>query len=47
MHRTTRYRRDLLEHGPVYEVVLMVNLVVLSTGKRIFAEGPPLRPFEL
>ena len=47
MHRTTRYRGDLLEHGPAYEVVLIVNLVVLGTGKRIFAEGPPLRPFEL
>ena len=37
----------LLEHGLVDEVVLLVNPVLLGTGKRIFAEGTPARAFEL
>ena len=37
----------LLEHGLVDEVVLLVDPVLLGTGKRIFAEGTPARSFEL
>src|ERR1700733_682100 len=37
----------LLEHGLAEEVVLLVNPVLLGTGKRIFAEGTPARAFEL
>ena len=36
----------LLEHGLADEVVLLVNPVLLGTGKRIFAEGTPPRAFE-
>jgi dihydrofolate reductase len=37
----------LLEYGLADEVVLLVNPVLLGTGKRIFAEGTPPRAFEL
>jgi dihydrofolate reductase len=37
----------LLEHGLADEVVLLVNPVLLGTGKRIFANGTPPRAFEL
>lgn len=37
----------LLEHGLADEVVLLVDPVLLGTGKRIFAEGTPPRAFEL
>ena len=37
----------LLEHGLADEVVLLVNPVLLGTGKRIFADGTPARAFEL
>jgi dihydrofolate reductase len=37
----------LLEHGLADEVVLLVDPVLLGTGKRIFAEGTPVRAFEL
>lgn len=37
----------VLEHGLADEVVLLVNPVLLGTGKRIFAEGTPARAFEL
>jgi dihydrofolate reductase len=37
----------LLEHGLADEVVLLVNPVLLGTGKRIFADGTPPRAFEL
>jgi dihydrofolate reductase len=37
----------LLEHGLADEVVLLVNPVLLGTGKRIFREGTPPRAFEL
>jgi dihydrofolate reductase len=37
----------LLEHGLVDEVVLLVDPVLLGTGKRIFADGTPARAFEL
>ena len=37
----------LLEHGLADEVVLLVDLVLLGTGKRIFREGTPARAFEL
>ena len=37
----------LLEHGLADEVVLLVNPVLLSKGKRLFAEGTPPRAFEL
>ena len=37
----------LLEHGLADEVVLLVDPVLLGTGKRIFAEGTPARAFEL
>ena len=37
----------LLEHGLADEVVLAVYPVLLGTGKRIFADGTPLRSFEL
>jgi len=36
----------LLEHGLADEVVLLVDPVLLGTGKRIFAEGTPARAFE-
>jgi dihydrofolate reductase len=37
----------LLGHGLADEVVLLVDPVLLGTGKRIFAEGTPARAFEL
>ena len=37
----------LLEHGLAEEVVLLVNPVLLSKGKRLFAEGTPPRAFAL
>jgi dihydrofolate reductase len=37
----------MLEHGLADEVVLLVDPVLLGTGKRIFAEGTPARAFEL
>ncbi len=37
----------LLEYGLADEVVLLVDPVLLGTGKRIFAEGTPARAFEL
>ena len=37
----------LLEQGLVDEVVLLVDPVLLGTGKRIFADGTPARAFEL
>ncbi len=37
----------VLEHGLADEVVLLVNPVLLGTGKRIFADGTPARAFEL
>lgn len=37
----------LLEHGLADEVVLLVNPVLLGTGKRFFAEGTPPRAFVL
>jgi dihydrofolate reductase len=37
----------VLEHGLDDEVVLLVDPVLLGTGKRIFREGTPARAFEL
>jgi dihydrofolate reductase len=37
----------LLEQGLADEVVLLVDPVLLGTGKRIFADGTPARAFEL
>jgi dihydrofolate reductase len=37
----------LLEHGLADEVMLVVNPVLLGTGKRLFAQGTPPRSFEL
>jgi dihydrofolate reductase len=37
----------VLEQGLADEVVLLVDPVLLGTGKRIFAEGTPARAFEL
>jgi dihydrofolate reductase len=37
----------VLEHGLADEVVLLVDPVLLGTGKHIFAEGTPARAFEL
>ena len=37
----------LLEHGLADEVVLLVDPVLLGTGKRLFTEGTPARAFEL
>jgi dihydrofolate reductase len=37
----------LLEHGVADEVMLIVSPVLLGTGKRFFAEGTPVRSFEL
>jgi dihydrofolate reductase len=37
----------VLEHGLADEVVLLVDPVLLGTGKRIFADGTPARAFEL
>jgi dihydrofolate reductase len=37
----------VLENGLADEVVLLVDPVLLGTGKRIFAEGTPARAFEL
>jgi dihydrofolate reductase len=37
----------VLERGLADEVVLIVSLVLLGTGKRFFAEGTPARSFEL
>jgi dihydrofolate reductase len=37
----------VLEHGLADEVLLIVDPVLLGTGKRIFAEGTPARAFEL
>jgi dihydrofolate reductase len=36
-----------LEHGLADEIVLLVDPVLLGTGKRLFAEGTPARAFEL
>jgi dihydrofolate reductase len=38
---------SVLEHGLADEVVLLVDPVLLGTGKRIFADGTPARAFEL
>jgi dihydrofolate reductase len=35
----------LLEHGLADELILLVNPVLLGTGKRVFAEGTPPRAF--
>lgn len=37
----------LLDHGLADEVLLIVYPVLLGTGKRFFAEGPPPRSLEL
>lgn len=37
----------LLEHGLADEVNLLVNPVLIGTGKRLFAEGTPARAFAL
>lgn len=37
----------VLEHGLADEVVLLVNPVLLGTGKRFFRDGTPARAFEL
>jgi dihydrofolate reductase len=37
----------VLEHGLADEVVLLVDPVLLGTGKRLFADGTPARAFEL
>ena len=37
----------LLEHGLADELLLLVNPVLLGTGKRLFTEGTPARAFEL
>ena len=37
----------LLEHGLADEVVLVLNPVLLGTGKRFFAEGTPAQSLEL
>jgi dihydrofolate reductase len=37
----------VLEHGLADEVVLLVDPVLLGTGKRIFRESTPARAFEL
>ena len=37
----------VLEHDLADEVVLLVDPVLLGTGKRIFADGTPARAFEL
>jgi dihydrofolate reductase len=37
----------VLEHGLADEIVLLVDPVLLGTGKRIFADGTPARAFEL
>lgn len=37
----------MLEHELADEVTLAVYPVLLGTGKRLFAEGTPLRSFEL
>lgn len=37
----------LIEHGLADEILLAVYPVVLGTGKRFFAEGTPMRKFEL
>lgn len=37
----------VLEHGLADEVVLLVDPVLLGTGKRIFVEGTPARALEL
>jgi dihydrofolate reductase len=37
----------LLEHGIADEVLLLLNPVLVGTGKRFFAEGTPGRAFEL
>lgn len=37
----------LLEHGLADEVLLIINPVLLGTGKRLFAEGTSAQTFEL
>jgi len=37
----------VLEHGLADELVMLVNPILLGTGKRIFADGTPPRAFEL
>ncbi len=37
----------VLEYGLADEIVLLVDPVLLGTGKRIFADGTPARAFEL
>src|SRR5438309_5887322 len=44
---STALTSALIEHGLADEMVLMVNPILLGTGKRIFAEGTPARSFEL
>ncbi|SDG03591.1 dihydrofolate reductase family protein [Terriglobus roseus] len=38
---------QLIEHGLADELVLLVNPVLLGTGKRLFADGTPARSFHL
>ena len=44
---SSKLTSTLLEHGLADEVLLVVYLVLLGTGKRFFAEGAPARSFEL
>lgn len=44
---STTVTSPLLEHGLVDQVVLIVNPILLGTGKRLFAEGAPARSMEL
>jgi dihydrofolate reductase len=37
----------LLEHGLADEILMLVNPVLLGTGKRFFADGTPARSFTL
>ena len=44
---STALTSALIEHGLADEMALMVNPILLGTGRRIFAEGTPARSFEL
>lgn len=44
---STTLTSTILEHRLADEVLLIVYPVLLGTGKRFFAEGTPLRAFEL
>ena len=39
--------RALLRDGLVDELTLMIDPIILGSGKRLFAEGLPLERFEL